>query len=518
MALLDIPLQPKQIELRSMVEDVNGPVIIGVGGSKGSSKSHALRAIMLDRRIRYPGTSGIIFRRKWKQHLENTLNNGFFKTWPQLRKYMRWNDKVIHLPPPYDSRIVLGIAEHEADINDFQGQEYMDVFIDEATRCTQNEIIKLNETRRWTGTVGGRPIPDKLCKTLLGMNPGGPGHNYIRRLMYKREFIDKERPQDYAFLAAFAWDNVEWCRSALATFDCTIDDYYSWSDTDRFDFFIKYTQRGHELDNLPQRLRVGWLLGQWDEFAGQFYDIWEPRKHVRRCLPDRDWHPRWLGIDWGFQHPFCCHWMSRVGETTKIYREQWGNLKSARTQAQQIVDSMPESERKLIDAIYLSPDAFQQRDENESFAQRMGEVFRRYGMPEPQEADDDRKQGAQHMYDLMKDNQIEIDPSCVHLIEQIPMICTAEDDPEEIEKFDGDDAWDSARYGLKSRHRPGRKPRQEAAHEKVVQFAKDRDLIIEDMDPNTLHCLHRRALAIERKNTRKPGGLGRIWNPFRRRG
>lgn len=537
---LRILLQPTQWELLRLLEDPAGPVIIGDGGSKGSAKSHGLRACMLMRRFKYPGTAGLIFRRKWKQLRDTHLDGGFFRTWPMLKQYWKASEKTFYLPTNPPSRIVFGYAENPGDIEDFQGHEYMDVMVDEATKLTELELVKLNETRRWTGRIRNKPIPDRLCKTVWGMNPGGPGHNYIRRLMYKKEYHGKERAKDYAFLQTYAWDNVEWCRSALREQGLKVCDYYGcrnetghtvfdnggvctqgcgypdprpgMTPEQRFQFFVRFTQRGHELDNLPARLRTGWLLGNWDEFAGQFYDIWDEEKYVKPCLPDRDWHPRWLGIDWGFQHPLCCHWMARVGPVTKIYREHHDNLHSARAQAQAIVDKTPEQERRLIDAIYLSPDAFQRRSEQDSFAHMMGQIFKANGMPYPTPADDDRRHGAQCMYDLMRSNELEVDTSCVKLREVIPMITTDEDDPEEIEKFDGDDAWDSARYGLKSRQRAAREPVAETAQKAVVAFAASRGKLVEDMDINTIAALNRRAMALEtRKRTHRRGGLGRIW-------
>jgi len=509
---LEVPLQPKQRQTLALVEDAEGPVIIGIGGSKGSAKSHAIRSVMLLRRLKYPGTAGLIFRRKMKQHRENHLEGGYFKQYSFMRDWWRESTRTIHLPN--GSRIVFGVAEHPGDIDDFQGHEYMDVMPDEATRLSQLELVKLNETRRWTGRFGGQAIPDRLCKTVLGMNPGGPGHNYIRRIMHKKHYEGHERAADYAFLQMFAWDNVEWSRSQLERRGLTEKDYYAWSNEERFKFFIEHTQRGQELNNLPSRLRKGWLLGLWDEFGGQFYDIFSEARHVKRCLPDKAWHPRWLGVDWGYQHPLSCHWMARVGKVTRIYREHVENKRSARSQAMEIVDRTPKDERPLVDAIYLSPDAFQQKSEQDSFAELMGEVFVAHGMPYPTPADDDRSHGAQCMYDLMHDDELLIDPSCKHLVEVIPMVCTEEDDPTEIEKFDGDDPWDSARYGLKSRHRPGTKPAVEEAEERVVAYAKDRNKEVEELDVNVIAQLHRRALEqIQAKRSKRRGGLGRVWRP-----
>jgi hypothetical protein len=548
---LNIKLQPKQRLVLEMIDDAFGPSIIGIGGSKGSTKSHLMRSAMLIRRLKYPGTTGMIFRRKWNQLRDTHLEGGYFKSWPFMRDWWRASEKTLYLPTKPPSRIVFAVAEHPGDIDDFQGKEYMDVFVDEATRLTEMELVKLNETRRWTGKVNGKDIPDKLCKTLWAMNPGGPGHTYIRRLMYKKDYYGRERAADYAFMPMYAWDNIEWCRTSLIEKGLDACDYYGcinergrkvidfggnctyghvkfkngMIDQERFDFFIKNTQRGHELDNLPHRLRTGWLLGNWDEFAGQFYDIFpaynpgQLHPYIKPCQPDRSWHPRWLGIDWGFQHPCSCHWFARAGIVTKIYRERMSNHHSARAQAQEIVDAMDRDERKLIDAIYLSPDAFQRRSEQDSFAAQMGEIFQENGMPYPTEADNNRKHGAQAMYEGFKANELEIDPSCKGLIETIPMITTDEDDPEEIVKFDGDDAWDSARYGYKSRQREGVKPIAESAHEKVIAYAKDRGQKVEDMDINTIACLSRRATAQERiLRGRRRGGLGRIHRPSERVG
>lgn len=176
------------------------------------------------------------------------------------------------------------------------------------------------------------------------------------------------------------------------------------------------------------------------------------------------------------------------------------------------MDKTPEDERKLIDAIYLSPDAFQHRNEQDSYAEQMGSIFRQFGMPYPTPADDDRKHGSQACYELMRYEKLEIDPSCVKLREVLPMVCTEEDDPEEIEKFDGDDPFDSFRYGVKSRQRPGKMPVQEAAQVRVQKFAESRKKSVDDLDINTVACLSRRALALERRRRRgRRGGLGRIW-------
>jgi hypothetical protein len=52
-------------------------------------------------------------------------------------------------------------------------------------------------------------------KMLMTMNPGRIGHAYMKRVFVDRRYDNNERPEDFTFLQAFGWDNVEWSRGAL---------------------------------------------------------------------------------------------------------------------------------------------------------------------------------------------------------------------------------------------------------------------------------------------------------------
>jgi hypothetical protein len=297
-------------------------------------------------RLRVP-VRGMIFRRKFKDLWENHIQK-YFSQWPFMQDWYNTQHKEITLPN--GSVIAFRDAEHECDIDDFLGVEYMDNFIDEATQLTEKSLQKFEGSNRWTG------IPDDACKILHTMNPGGPGHAYMRRVYIKKEYHEKERPQDFAFVPVRAWDNVEWARAALAEASLSDKNYYSWADTDRFRFFVEKTQYGRKLNALPASLRIGWLLGDWDQFAGQYYDIFDIDRHVAPCEVFDYWIPRWLGIDWGRTHNAVCLWNAQVDRVTKTYREMAMAGRSPKALAQEIVDRTPEDERKRVDAIYLSHD------------------------------------------------------------------------------------------------------------------------------------------------------------------
>src|SRR5215471_2867072 len=120
---LEIPLQPKQFELLRLVED-SPATWIAYGGSRGGAKSHGLRAVMLSRRLKYPRTRGLIFRRTHDQLWQNHIQS-LFDQYPFMRDWYHTGHRELTLPN--GSVIVFGYAEHPGDISAFQGQQFLDI-------------------------------------------------------------------------------------------------------------------------------------------------------------------------------------------------------------------------------------------------------------------------------------------------------------------------------------------------------------------------------------------------------
>ena len=68
------------------------------------------------------------------------------------------------------------------------------------------------------------------------------------------------------------------------------------------------------LEILPEHLRKAFLDGDWNVFAGQYFDIFDYGRHTARPEEIRleAWWPRWISIDWGFQHPSAVYWHCAV--------------------------------------------------------------------------------------------------------------------------------------------------------------------------------------------------------------
>jgi hypothetical protein len=112
--------------------------------------------------------------------------------------------------------------------------------------------------------------------------------------------------------------------------------------------------------------------------------------------------------------------------------------------------------REKIDAIYLSPDAFARRTDEASIAEQMGDIFAAAGLPRPVPADDDRVGGWMLMYQMLDAGEWLIAENCAELIRTLPTLVRDTVRVEDVEKMDGDDVADAARYGLKSRYGVGR--------------------------------------------------------------
>jgi hypothetical protein len=290
---IEIVLQPKQELLRWYVEE-SPKTVIGYGGSRGGAKSHGGRSVLLLRRWKWPGTRGLILRRKYKELKENHIDP-LFDEFPQLREWYNVADKTLTFPN--GAALVFWHAETFSDLKALQGAGFMDVMVDEATHFHQLELEWLGGINRQTG------VADSECKTIYTCNPGEVGHAYIQRVCVERkDYRENEDAKAYAFIQAYAWDNVYWSVQPLrqdAGFDpvgfkaltfherkrldnSVIKRYFSWTDAQRFEYFITRTGYGQKLNALAPDLRMGWLMGKWDQFAGQYFDCWNPDVHVAK--------------------------------------------------------------------------------------------------------------------------------------------------------------------------------------------------------------------------------------------
>ena len=281
---IDIYLQPKQSQFNDAIERY--PVTF-YGGARGGGKSKGLQLIMLLRRIKYPGSTGAIFRRTFPE-LEGNHIRPLFAAYPQLRQYYREANHVLTLPN--GSTLQFCHCQNEDDVDLYQGREFHDLAIDEAGQWPEVMVRRLQGSNRSARS----DIPARL---ILTGNPGGLGHGWLKRLFIERRFNPRERPGDYVFIKALVDDNT-----ALIQAD---PDYVA------------------RLDAEPnEAIRRAYRYGDWDIFAGQFFG--EIAREVHFIPPfaiPAHWN-RFGAYDYGFNHPAAFGWFANDEDgNTYLYRE-----------------------------------------------------------------------------------------------------------------------------------------------------------------------------------------------------
>jgi hypothetical protein len=318
-------------------------------------------------------------------------------------------------------------------------------------------------------------------------NPGGPGHGWV-----KRRYIDPcptgyqpfriqplaERPDigiDAVFIPA------------------RLEDNHLLSEADP-----AYEARLALSGNA--KLFEAWRYGVWDVPAGQFFTMWDESAHVYQEEKIEAWWPRWISIDWGYQHDSAVYWYALSPQQhVYVYRELVVSGRSPKQLAGDILAATDKNEK--IDAVYISPDARHKRTSEKSIEDQFADVWRGTNLPMPSLADDDRKGGAMLIVQLLNDERVHISESCRRLIECIPTMVHNPSDPDDVLKAEGDDPYDSLRYGLKTRMPRMTEPSEMKIRKKITAT-----------DPTWQMIQIEKAMAEERNNT----GIVRR-DPYRRR-
>jgi phage terminase large subunit len=250
------------------------PVVL-FGGARGGGKSFALRNIMLKRRLIYPGTHGAIFRRTYEE-LESNHIRQLLSEHPFLKKCYKKQERLIELPN--GSTLEFCHCRYYDELDMYQGREWEDLAVDEAGQWPEDWIHRLRGSNR-TSKPGLAP------RMLLTGNPGGIGHQFLKRAFISRTYNSRENPDDYGFVQSFVQDNP-----ALMEHD------------------PGYIARLQAEPN--EMLRRAFLYGDWDLQAGQFYGECNRDNHLVKPFPIPSHWRRFGAFDPGYNHPAGFGWFA----------------------------------------------------------------------------------------------------------------------------------------------------------------------------------------------------------------
>lgn len=261
--MIGLQIQPRQLEFFK----ARGRHIC-YGGARGGGKSWAARMKAVGLCSKYPGLRCLLMRRTFPELLENHVRP-LQAMLAGVAQYKATENAFLF---PNGSLLKMGYCATEADVYQYQGQEWDVIVLEEATHFTETQMQFLTTCNRSTRT-------DFNARMYYTCNPGNVGHGWVKRLFIDRDYRGSERPEDYVFIPARVYDN-----KVLMETD---PDYV------------------RTLENLPDAQRRAFLDGDWDVFAGQYFSEWRRDLHVMDPIEIQPWWQVYRAIDYGLDRLAC---------------------------------------------------------------------------------------------------------------------------------------------------------------------------------------------------------------------
>src|SRR5579871_6369520 len=216
------------------------------GGAAGPGKSKALLMEAILQAHEHPGVNTLLLRRTFPE-LEQSLLLYFRRDIPR-ELYKSYNESKHLVTWHNGSTTRFGYCQSERDVYQYQGAEFVFIGIDELTLFTLRQWQFLTSRNRC-------PVRGTFPCMAAATNPGNIGHAWVKALWIDRTAASgMESPEaydasDYDFISARVTDNPIYAN----------DENYLKT-----------------LRALPSHLRRAFLDGDWDVFAGQYFDRFDP--------------------------------------------------------------------------------------------------------------------------------------------------------------------------------------------------------------------------------------------------
>ena len=359
---------------------------VGYGGARGGGKSWALRKKITLLCMRYDGIKVLLLRRTYPELKENHINTllGELKGIAVYKE----SDKVFTFSN--GSKIKLGYCDSERDVLQYQGIEYDIICMDEATQFTEYQFQTLTACLR-----GANDFPKRMYLTC---NPGGVGHEWVKRIFINKRYKPDENPDDYEFISATIFDN-----KILMDKD---PHYLSM------------------LNNLDDKLRQAWRDGNWDMLAGQYFSEFDRSVHIIEPFAIPEHWKKYRAIDYGLDC-LACVWVA-VDELNNyyVYREYGEPDRIISDGAKDVIDL---TNGEYIQYTVAPSDIWARSQET---AKSKADIFRENGLPLIK-GNNNRETGWLALKDLLKvyetddgkrESRLKIFNTCVQLIEYLPSL------------------------------------------------------------------------------------------------
>jgi phage terminase large subunit len=428
----------------------------GYGGAAGGGKSYLLRrgsvAMLIKIGLEYkvPDVKLALFCETYE-----ALRDRHLSTWDISNKFgeLGKNDREglrFKLKPEFGGG-QLSLRNLD-DPNKYDSAEFAGIAVDEFTKNPFSIFHDLRKRLRWRtiaeephlpcgGRVANRKgqvidcpnemhhrVPKWHYPFANGTNPGGISHGEYKRLWIQQDFPPELEPikGEFAFVQAKSSDNP-----------FNPPDYYS-----------------KNLATLPEHLRRAYAEGDWDIFAGQFFQEWRRELHVIKPFDIPPYWYRFRAMDWGYNAPASIGWYAKSPDNRVFkYREIYVREKTVK-QLAGLIREAELSER--IDYGVLDPSCW-----DASRGVSIAEQFQQEGIVWLK-ADNDRIGGWQRVREflawkrdpngvVLQQPTLQVFDTCINTIRTLPAVVFDEHRVDDVDSDGEDHAADETRYALMSR-------------------------------------------------------------------
>lgn len=243
---------------------------VGFGGARGGTKTFSSCLAMIIRRLKYPGTRGLMLRRI-QSSADRNLGEEIVKIVKMLglpvgRGGIDFNKQSKTFYFPNGSYIQLGYCRTDRDWEQYQGLEYMDIAFEEAAQFPEDA---------WTAIIGSnRPNIRGLNatpKVWATFNPGGIGALWVDT----RFGIKDSDTRDYGYV---------FIQSLLKDSKPLLEQDPSYRD--------------RVLAKQPEWRRKQWEDGDWYSYDGAFFEFNPDDVYIDTEIPY--WADVFCGVDAGY--------------------------------------------------------------------------------------------------------------------------------------------------------------------------------------------------------------------------
>ncbi len=398
------------------------------GGARGGGKSDYLLGDYYQDVYEYGRHwQGIMFRRTYPE-LEGLIQRGksMFQDaeWLEGKRQFQWQNGAI---------LKMRHAENVADVSKYQGHQYGWVGFDEITNQKDEQVFRqLLAINRWAECE----LPTKRVR--LSGNPGGPGHQWVKKL-----FIDPA-PSGYEVI-----NDGDFQRLFIPS---RVQDNQILMDADP-----RYVKNLESIGSAE--LVRAWLEGDWNVVLGSYFSEFGARNLIAPITLPAHWM-RFRAMDWGFHAPSTCLWIAVSDGSVDnipdgalvVYRE----LQRAGMTAEEFALTVESMTAETIAYSVCDPSMFAKQSQIVK-GPSLAEVFRGRGIA-LSPGDNERLPGWMQIRQRLKAGMLLIFSTCRELIAELPLLQHDKLHPEDLDTTGQDHLADALRYGCMSRPYIKREP------------------------------------------------------------